>query len=73
MENVEGLAECVKLMRIAKVGRKDGKLLEGMACVNGCIGGPGTLVSPASARRQLKKFSEASPYHSPADNEHLKD
>src|SRR5699024_3829544 len=45
IEKAEGLANCVNLARMAKLGRKDGLLLEGMACVGGCVGGPGTLIS----------------------------
>lgn len=35
----EGLAECKKMLMMAKAGRYDGYLLEGMACPGGCVGG----------------------------------
>ena len=40
----EGLAECKKMLMMAKAGRYDGYLLEGMACPGGCVGGGGTPV-----------------------------
>ena len=39
----EGLAECRKLLQMAKAGKYDGYLLEGMACPGGCIAGAGTI------------------------------
>ncbi|MBR6615944.1 MAG: 4Fe-4S dicluster domain-containing protein [Lachnospiraceae bacterium] len=41
--SAEGLGECRKLMTMAKAGKYDGYLLEGMACPGGCIGGAGTM------------------------------
>ena len=71
VECIEGLAECVKVMRLAKLGMKNGLLLEGMACKNGCIGGPGTVVSAARSRKSVATFSKESPYNSPADNQNI--
>ncbi len=70
-ECIEGLAECVKTMRLAKLGLKNGMLLEGMACKHGCIGGPGTVVAAARARKSVAGFAEKSPYKSPADNQNI--
>ena len=41
--NAEGLADCRKLLQMAKTGKYDGYLLEGMACPGGCVAGAGTL------------------------------
>ena len=40
----EGLRECRKLMLMAKAGKYNGYLLEGMACPGGCVAGAGTLL-----------------------------
>lgn len=69
--NVEGastLEECVKLMRAAKAGRKDGYLLEGMACPGGCIGGPGTIASMNRVKRAVMAFKNSSAYMTPLEN-----
>lgn len=72
-DHAEGLAECVKLMRVAKAGAKKGHLLEGMACEKGCIGGPGIVVPRHRARKANEAFSKASPFASPADNTNIPD
>lgn len=68
VENADGLHECVMLMRMAKAGKKNGMLIEGMACSGGCIGGPGTVVPRHRARKANVAFSKASPFASPFDN-----
>ena len=54
----EGLKDCRKLLTLAKAGKYNGYLLEGMACPGGCIAGAGTIqpiaksaVSVATAKR----------------------
>ncbi|WP_138160641.1 4Fe-4S dicluster domain-containing protein [Peptoniphilus catoniae] len=72
-EKADGLHECVKIMRMAKAGRKDGYLLEGMACPGGCIGGPGVLASVSRAKKALEAFKNKSKYEKPMDNPIIKD
>lgn len=67
-EKANGLHECVKMLRLAKAGKKNGYLLEGMACEGGCIGGPGTLASLARAQKALKNFKDAAEYQTPMAN-----
>ncbi len=61
--------ECVKLMRLAKAGKKNGCLLEGMACAGGCIAGPGTLASFNRVRKAVTEFKNQAVCKSPLDNE----
>ena len=39
IEHAEGLAECKKILTLAKAGRMNGCLIEGMGCLGGCIAG----------------------------------
>ncbi len=56
----EGLRECRKLMQLAKAGKYDGYLLEGMACPGGCVAGAGTLLPVELATRVVGNYqSEA--------------
>ena len=71
VENADGLADCVMLIRMAKAGKKNGMLLEGMACSGGCIGGPGTVVPRHRSRKANADFAAASPFVSPADNTNI--
>ena len=43
IEHAEGLSECKKMLLLAKAGKKDGCLIEGMGCPGGCIAGAGTI------------------------------
>ncbi len=57
VQNAEGLAECRKLLAMAKAGKYDGYLLEGMACPGGCVAGAGTIqpIAKSTAAINLHK------------------
>lgn len=71
IEFASNLHDCVKLMRIAKAGKKNGYLLEGMACPGGCIAGPGTLASIDRVRKALAQFMNQSKYNTPLENNNI--
>lgn len=56
IEHAESLAECKKMLLLAKAGKKNGCLIEGMACPGGCIAGAGTNISVAQAAKAVAKF-----------------
>ncbi|WMJ22188.1 4Fe-4S dicluster domain-containing protein [Paludicola sp. MB14-C6] len=62
VDRAEGLRNCRKMLTLAKAGKRNGYLLEGMACEGGCIGGAGTLQPLVKAAAQVKKFASESPY-----------
>ena len=72
VENANGLHECVKLMKLAKAGKKNGMLLEGMACPGGCIGGPGTIISIQRAQKALNEFCAEAEVATPTQNSRIK-
>ena len=39
IEHAESLSECKKILMLAKAGKKNGCLIEGMACPGGCVAG----------------------------------
>ncbi len=53
----QGLQECRKMLQLAKAGKYDGYLLEGMACPGGCVAGAGTLQSVPRAAANVNKFA----------------
>ena len=63
--SAQGLAECKKLLMLAKVGKYNGYLLEGMGCPGGCIGGAGTIADPARTAVQLNKYIKEAPFADP--------
>ena len=69
----EGLEECRKMLRIARTGKYDGYLLEGMACPGGCIAGAGTVQPAEKSRRNLERYKQAAPVNNPMDTPYLED
>ena len=66
IEHAEGLDACKKMLLLAKAGKKNGCLIEGMACPGGCIAGAGTNISVEKAAQEVKKFVENSTRPVPA-------
>ena len=60
IEHAEGLAECKKILSMAKVGRMNGCLIEGMGCPGGCVAGAGTNLQVAKAQKKVKEFVDGS-------------
>jgi [FeFe] hydrogenase (group B1/B3) len=56
IEHAEGLAECQKALLMAKAGKKDGCLIEGMGCPGGCVAGVGTNIAIPKASQAVRKF-----------------
>ena len=56
IEHAESLSECKKVLLLAKAGKKNGCLIEGMACPGGCVAGAGTNIAIPNACQALGKF-----------------
>lgn len=59
IEHAESLAECKKMLMLAKAGKKNGCLIEGMACPGGCVAGAGTNIPVTQAQKEVRGFKEA--------------
>ncbi len=68
IERADTLTECSKLMKLAKAGKYNGYLLEGMACPGGCIAGMGTINSTTKVKKLINKFKSESEFDTPLDN-----
>ena len=64
----EGLRECRKLMTLAKVGKYNGYLLEGMACPGGCVAGAGTLLPVDLAAKVVGRYQSEADQESPLES-----
>lgn len=60
IEHAEGLAECKKILALAKAGKMNGCLIEGMGCPGGCVAGAGTNIPVVKAQKKIKDFVKAS-------------
>ena len=56
IEHAEGLDECKKVLMLAKAGRKNGYLIEGMGCPGGCVAGAGTLIPVPEAKKDVQQI-----------------
>ena len=64
----EGLRECRKLMTLAKAGKYNGYLLEGMACPGGCVAGAGTVLPVELAAKVVGRYQSEAKRESPLDS-----
>lgn len=56
IEHAEGLSECKKILTLAKAGRLNGCLIEGMGCPGGCVAGAGTNIPVQKAKKNIQNF-----------------
>lgn len=66
----EGLRDCRKLITLAKAGKYNGYLLEGMACPGGCVAGAGTLLPVELASNVVSRYQKEASKESPLDSEY---
>ena len=55
IQHVEGLEDCRKILLLAKMGKLNGALIEGMGCPGGCVAGAGTNIAIGKASALVKK------------------
>lgn len=69
VDYADGLRECRKMLAMAKAGKRNGYLLEGMGCPGGCVAGAGTIQpsykSAASVTRYQGHAKEHNSINSP--------
>ena len=68
ISSAQGLADCKKMLMMAKAGKFNGYLLEGMGCPGGCIGGAGTIADPNRTAVQLNKYVASAPFKDPENS-----
>ena len=64
IEYGDGLKNCRKMLAMAKAGKRDGYLLEGMACPGGCVAGAGTIRPVKESTLSVSRFKEEAPEQS---------
>lgn len=66
IQHAESLAECKKMLTLAKAGKLDGYMIEGMGCPGGCVAGVGTIIPPERAKFAVAQIVKASERAIPA-------
>ena len=70
MQCADGLRECRKMLLMAKAGKYDGYLLEGMACPGGCVAGAGTITPVERSKKNVLQYSAEAPRHSADESDY---
>ena len=65
---VHGIPNCQKVLEQAAGGALDANFIEGMACVGGCVGGPGRIVSVEVATPEVNAYGAAASATTPVEN-----
>ncbi len=67
----ESLPDCRKMLQMAKAGKYNGYLLEGMACPGGCVAGAGVIVPAKKSSAAVVKNSESAQNACALDSDYL--
>lgn len=59
------------MMTLAKAGKRNGYLLEGMACPGGCVAGAGTILPIKKAQVTVKLFKDKSAKQSALESDYV--
>ena len=65
----EGLPDCKKMLQLAKAGKYNGYLLEGMACPGGCVAGAGSIAPVKKATDAVHKMARGAKIASPLQSD----
>lgn len=60
IDHAESLTDCRKILTLAAHGKKDGYLIEGMACPGGCVAGAGVNLSVTKGASAVQNFTKSS-------------
>ncbi|KGM97153.1 iron hydrogenase [Clostridium novyi A str. 4552] len=52
-----GIKECREVLSLLKQGDVDSNFIEGMGCIGGCVGGPGTIISKEEGKKSLSSLA----------------
>ena len=68
IEYGDGLRECRKMLTLARAGKYNGYLLEGMGCPGGCVAGAGTIRPVKTATNRVAAYQAAATRKSPLED-----
>lgn len=66
----QGLEECKKMLMLAKAGKYNGYLLEGMACPGGCVAGAGTIQPIKKSAAAIEQYAKDAPFENAVDTKY---
>ena len=72
VEHADGLRECRKMLLMAKTGKYNGYLLEGMGCPGGCVAGAGTITPVKKSTAAVTKYANSASVKSVSESAAVK-
>ena len=73
VQAAEGLKNCRTMLMMAKAGRLNGYLLEGMACPGGCVAGAGTMQPIKKSQAAVGLYARQAKHKTSDETEHIKE
>lgn len=67
----DGMPACKALLSDILNGKISKNFIEGMGCVNGCVGGPKVLIPKAEGRENVYQYGNEAAYPTPIDNPYV--
>lgn len=67
----DGIPACKALLNDISSGKLTKNFIEGMGCVNGCVGGPKALISKEEGRKNVYTYGNEAAYPTPIDNPYV--
>lgn len=67
-----GIKECREILDSIEEGALEANFVEGMACIGGCVGGPGKMVNPEMGAKAVNAFAQKSQIKEAVYNETAK-
>lgn len=64
IQHAESLAECRKMLMLARTGKLNGYMIEGMGCPGGCVAGAGTIRPIQRATSLIAGYKKEAPLQS---------
>ena len=71
VDRAEGLDACRTMLLAAKAGKRNGYLLEGMACPGGCVGGAGTVLPIPKAALAVAKDRKNTTHEHSSESDYI--
>ena len=65
---VHGIPNCQKVLEQAANGALEANFVEGMACIGGCVGGPGRIVTVEIATSEVNAYGDSAIATTPVEN-----
>ncbi len=68
---IDGIPNCQKTLEQAAAGQLEANFIEGMACVGGCVGGPGRIVGVEISTPAVNLYGDKAVSATPVENQQV--